>query len=348
VSLLAQDETLTRRVGAAVLFVLAAAIVFVVFIYDHLELGERVRIGVYFRDTGGLREGAPLVVAGREIGVIESIALSPRGAQGPLGGEEGIVATVAIPRDEAARITRGGDVFIASRGPFAARYLEIGKAPAEGPSLADNREPLLGRDPPSIDRVMQRTWENLSIARAFAEAIEPEIEALRTRLAELGATLDQLAPNVAGVAGLGVEVSALLVEARRLREVSLGGDAGVARIGTVADQARVVLARARGVLDGLGTRAHALTASVTAVRGRLDDRGAALMRTVELAIARTRAAIDKVDPLLAKVAEIERRIARGEGSLGRLMNDPEFPEDAKALGKILKRQPWRIIARPDK
>jgi hypothetical protein len=50
--------------------------------------------------------------------------------------------------------------------------------------------------------------------------------------------------------------------------------------------------------------------------------------------------------LLAKVAEINARIARGEGSLGKLMKDPEFPEDAKALGKIMKRQPWRIIQRP--
>jgi hypothetical protein len=30
------------------------------------------------------------------------------------------------------------------------------------------------------------------------------------------------------------------------------------------------------------------------------------------------------------------------------MNDPEFPEDAKELGKILKRQPWKVINRPPK
>jgi hypothetical protein len=28
------------------------------------------------------------------------------------------------------------------------------------------------------------------------------------------------------------------------------------------------------------------------------------------------------------------------------MQDPEFPEGAKDLGKIMKRQPWKIIARP--
>ena len=65
-------------------------------------------------------------------------------------------------------------------------------------------------------------------------------------------------------------------------------------------------------------------------------------------LAQIKEAIAKVDPLLAKVEEINQRIARGEGSLGRLMNDPEFPEDAKELGKILKRHPWRVIDRPQK
>lgn len=42
-------------------------------------------------------------------------------------------------------------------------------------------------------------------------------------------------------------------------------------------------------------------------------------------------------------AELVRRIARGEGSLGRLRGDAELPEDAKQPGKIRKRQPRRIM-----
>jgi hypothetical protein len=60
-----------------------------------------------------------------------------------------------------------------------------------------------------------------------------------------------------------------------------------------------------------------------------------------------RGALDKVDPLLAMVREIIGRLERGEGSLGRLSRDPEFPEDTKELGKILKRQPWKILGKPE-
>jgi ABC-type transporter Mla subunit MlaD len=337
VSLLAQDERLTRSVGACVLVLLAAAITFVVFVYDELELRDRVRIDVTFEQAGGLREGAPFVVAGRAVGEVESIGLVPQG---------GVVVTVAILKDEAARITRGGDVFVTSRGALGARYLEIGPAPADGPSLAENSSPLRGREPPSIDRVMQRTWDNLNVAKDFAAAVRPEMDALRARLAELGTTLEQLSPNLVGVAGLGVEVSGLMAEARTLRDVTLGGDAGRAQMTDVIAQARATFARARGLLDELRPRLRALQASTGALRARLGERGPAAIAAVELAIDRIRAAIDKVDPLLAKVQDLNARIARGEGSLGKLANDPEFPEDAKALGKIMKRQPWRVIQRP--
>ena len=64
------DERLAQKVGAVVLLLIAAAIAFVVFVYDQLEWGERVRIDVQFAQSGGLREGAPLVVAG--VGVAEA------------------------------------------------------------------------------------------------------------------------------------------------------------------------------------------------------------------------------------------------------------------------------------
>jgi ABC-type transporter Mla subunit MlaD len=111
----------------------------------------------------------------------------------------------------------------------------------------------------------------------------------------------------------------------------------------VAD-ARGALTELRATLDALAPRAAAVAAGVARVRGHL----AASDPVAHAAqvIAGVRAALDRVDPLLAQIEELGARIAAGEGSLGRLMRDPEFPEDAKDLGKIMKRQPWKILARP--
>ncbi|HSK02901.1 MAG TPA: MlaD family protein [Kofleriaceae bacterium] len=357
-SLAAQDERLTRRVGAVTLVLLAAGIAFAIFVAPRIEWGRHIRVRVYFVHTGGLREGAPVVVAGRSIGRIESIARAPHGAPGPLGGDEGVVVTAAISARMASRLPRDGDFFVASRGTLSERYLEIGPASAahpagaagaaataSAPPLAEGDE-LRGRDPPTLDRVLQRTWHNLTVAREFGRAIRPELDLLRQRLAELGETIDAIAEDAGGAGAIVADVLALRAEARALREVGLGGDRGLAQLDAVIAGTRALIARARGALDSRDPAASAASAGAAALRATLARRGPSIVARFGLAIARARAAMDRLDPLLAKVAELRGRLERGEGSLGRLMRDPEFPEDAKELGKILKRQPWKIIDRP--
>lgn len=326
------DPALTRRVGAIALAVLAAAIAFVVVIAPRIEWRDRLRIEVQFAGATGLREGAAVVVAGQAIGEVESIALRRGG---------GVTVRAALVTARIGALRSGGDVFVSSRGPVGERYLELGPAPIGGAPLRDG-EVAIGRDPPSLDRVLQRTWDNLTTAREFGRAIRPELDALRARLGELATSLDSLAPDAA----LGAELRGLLADARALRDDALGGEPGLARVrGLVADT-RATFARATGVLDQLAGRYQALARGGGTARDQLATRGPAAVRSIELTVDRLRAAIAKLDPLLATVDAIAARIARGEGSLLRLMRDPEFPEDAKELGKIMKRRPWRILARP--
>jgi ABC-type transporter Mla subunit MlaD len=361
-ALAAQDERLTRRVGAVVLVLLGFGIAFAIFIAPRIEWGRHIRVRVYFHHTGGLREGAPVIVAGRSVGRIEAVGRSPHGAPGPLGGDEGVVVTAAISAHATSRLVRDGDYFIASRGALSERYLEIGPAtrpgagaaPEDGtdgaaagaPRMLAEGDQLLGRDPPTLDRVLERTWNNLTTAREFARAIRPELDTLRQQLAQLGETMDGLAADAGGAGALYADVAALRAEARALREVGLGGDRGLAQLDAVLDGTRALIARARGAIDTLDPAATAASDGAGALRARLAQRGPTVLERFELAVSRARAAMGQIDPLLAKLQELRGRLDRGEGSLGRLMRDPEFPEDAKELGKILKRQPWKVIDRP--
>ena len=66
-SLLAQDERLTRRVGTITLVMLAATIAFFVFVKDRIELGSPIRIRVYFHHSAGLVAKTSLVVGGSAV-----------------------------------------------------------------------------------------------------------------------------------------------------------------------------------------------------------------------------------------------------------------------------------------
>jgi ABC-type transporter Mla subunit MlaD len=339
--MLAQDTRLTRRVGAVSLAVIALAIIFFVFVYDRIEWGRHVRILVYFHATGGLVEGAPFVVAGREVGKVEAIVLSPKGAATPLNGEEGVEVHVAIEARDAAPLVHG-DVFVSSRGPLSSRYLELG--PAEDGSRVPLHagDQLLGRDPPSLDRVLQHTWDNMNTIGGAVDELRPEIAHLRTQLDSLQVTMKDLAPGVQ----LAADVDALIAEATRTYD-ALGDRPGLDRIGTLVDHTHTTIGQARAMIAALRSRADALSAGIDGLKSRLGTKGAEAIDKVELAIDRVKEAIDKVDPLLAQVDALQQRIERGEGSLLKLMHDPEFPEDAKELGKILKRQPWKIMDHPN-
>lgn len=339
--MLAQDDRLATRVGAIALLVLGAAVGFFVFVYGRIEWTDHVRVRVYFHQIANLHEGAPITIAGHPIGAVEAIARSPEGAATPLHGDEGVEVTVALDARAAATVLRGGDVFLASKGAFSERYLEIGPSAPRGAVLAEGDQ-ILGSDPPSLDRVLQNMWDNLQIAARFTDAIRPELTALRGELSTLSGTLGALPAPVP----IRADLAALLLEAARTRDVALGGDAGLARIQATLALARATLAELRVTLAELDARAQALRAGVTTVQARLGTQGVVALAHIEDAIARTRAAMAKIDPMLATAQDLADRLARGEGTIGKLAHDPEFPEDAKDLGKIMKRRPWRIIAHP--
>ncbi len=319
------------------------------FVYGHIEWGSHVRIRVYLHVTGGLHEGAPFVVAGKAVGRIETIALVPKGAPGPLAGDQGVVAIVALDAKRAPELQKGGDIFVASRGALSDKYLELGPAPGPGPGFADGDE-LLGRDPPTLDRVIQRTWDNLQSLAAFTDGLRPELEALRAQVALLRTHLDPNAPDplpgIAQLAPLALDARTIADQIAQLRDVGLGGEAGRAKLAATIALGRTVLEAGRADVGRLGTSLTALSASVDALRARLGTKGDQAIASLQAAIDRTREAIAKLDPLLAQIDALDAAIARGDGSIGKLMKDPEFPEDAKELGKILKRQPWRIIGHP--
>lgn len=352
-SLSANDEQLTRRVGAIALGVIAAAIVFFVFVFDRIELGSPRRIQVYFHHSASLREHAALVVGGKRIGHVESITGVPHGTVKLLGGDVGIRAIVAIDEDEAWKVRADAEVFVSSRGPLSERYLEVAPPVHAGepaPPIAEGAE-VLAADPPSLDNVLGHTWANMTTFRLFVDEVRPELVAfrgeldkLRAHLADAAADVDAMSPLAAGARPLVTQAQELIAEAQRTFQIGFGGQDGLARFQAMIASARTLLAQTRVAVDRLAPLAARLGADVGRIRGGLAAHDPPAR--IERVLAAARLAIDKIDPLLAKVDEVTGRLARGEGSIGRLMRDPEFPEDAKELGKILKRQPWKVIAKP--
>jgi ABC-type transporter Mla subunit MlaD len=335
------DQQAQQRVGAIMMGVILAAAVFVVAILPRIDLAGGIRIRVTFGHSGALKEGAPLIVAGRTAGKVESIALGENG---------GSIVIVRVDNEFRHMVPIDGDFFISSKGLLSDRYLEVGPKPGattEPGRPVKEGDVVKGIDPPSLDSALQRTWENLEKTRQFREAVRPELEAFQASLAQLSKTIADVEPSQGAYAQLAVELGSLWREARALQETLASAGATpaelralAARAGTTIDHARASVARVRTAADVLmkdldRVQTQAVAAAPDAI---------ARLRTVLGDLDRI---MVRADQLLAGTRELLAIIERGEGSGAKLANDPEFPEDAKELGKILKRSPWRIIGHPD-
>lgn len=336
-------------VGTVVLAVLAVAVVVVVAILPRVSWSRGPRVEVAFAHVGALREGAPVIVAGRTIGRVDSIRLAvperlPAGH--PLAATGGAIVAVELEAGERHRWAGNAEVFVSSKGFLSNRYLELGPPPG-GVAPASPIEPgalVRGVDPPILDRALQRTWDNLVVSRRFLDEVGPDARAVLDRLDALAVTLEGAEPTPGAFGGLASRVRAAVAEARALGATLSAAGADPAALAALAAHAEATLAQVRRRVAELGTATELLRAELRragdtlAAAAPVLDRLRALLDDGERQLARAQALVANARGLLAD-------LARGEGSISRLANDPEFPEDAKELGRILKRQPWRILGR---
>ena len=344
---LALDPRLARRVGVLTLAVLALTSAGFVFLSGRLALGTPLRFRVVFRHVAGLTERAPLVVGGTQVGRVAAISPLPHGAPGSLADGAGVVVTIEIRPEDAAKVPGDAAIFVALRGALSDRYLEVAPpAGAPGPPIHDGAE-LRGVDPPTLDNVLQHTWANLTTFRQFLDTVRPELTALGAALDQLGSEWRALAgdPRTIGVVvALAAATGELITAAQNTWNGALGGGPGVAHARATVDQARRTIAQLRVALDALGPALATTMAHTARIRDQLAAQ--APLSRAEHIITALRLAIDQADAVLAMATELASRFADGEGSIGRLMADPEFPEDTKDLGKYLKRHPWKFLERP--
>jgi ABC-type transporter Mla subunit MlaD len=326
------DERLTRRVGAAVLAAAALTVVFVVMIWPRLGEGGvtvRVRFGVVV----GLPAGSSVRVAGKDIGHVESIGIAKH---------HGVIAVLRIDPDWAARIPVNSDFFVDARSMLAPRYIAIGP-PANhavpGRSLRDGDE-VQGIDPPSLDNVLQRTWNNLEEVRRFLEAIRPAGATIKLSSARLASTIDTLDPRP----GAGAKMRAVVGEAAGTVEAiatELGeGDFNPADVGRLVERTRALAAQIETTAADLRVQVAEVKAALEAAS---EHSGAPLDARIARLLDRADQVLASAEQLGASVKNVMSDATAGRGAVQAFAADLELIDDVKELTKELKRQPWNIL-----
>jgi phospholipid/cholesterol/gamma-HCH transport system substrate-binding protein len=341
------DDRLNTRVGAFVLIALIAGVT-AVLAFEGQHVSGGLRVHVKMERAGALKEGQMVKVSGRTIGSVEAIRLNPCDADmRPEGAAEDtrcVVVDLWIEKSAAWLLRQDSVFFINQQYLLGEPYLEVAPAglpgqplPEPGPPLADGAT-VRGVDPPRLDRLMQKSYENLVAVTDFFKNDLPETRDLFAQIDELQETLAQTDPAPGAAAESWTSQVALYRELVATgvwwEQAGVDGD----RLSATGGSLRATIARARAELAKLGVKLDALSAALAPLGDRLD---AGRFARAAAAIDKGRAIADKLDRILATADELVAMVQAGQGTLGAFLQDREVADEIKATARIMKQQPWR-------
>jgi len=339
------DESKATVVGAVLSVLLVAAVVILLRVDLH-DLGPSIRVQVYLSHPGPLRTSADVQLGGHKIGRVESVHLvTAQKASDPShllypGG--GVVVSVLLRKKYLPWVRGNSEMFVNSKGLVGESYLEIAPPLAteemQGPLKDGDR--IRGVDPARMEEIIVTSFLNAKRFGALLEELRPSTEQLRADLTTLSATLEELAPDATAVA-IGPAISRVSTEWTAL-SATLDA-ANLPPMGVLRSQSRTLATYARTDFGELSRGLDQLNARMQRVRDRVPEDLWRKFTTVSRDAQNHLARLEKV---VQSVEELSQEVQSGLGTIGALMNDKEFSDDAKSLGRYIKRHPWKFLTRP--
>ena len=280
------------------------------------QLGEgRSQLTARFRDVGNAKVGATVVIRGVEAGRIVAIALTDAGW-----------VEVRIRLDEDVRLPDDPVVLLGESslfGDWQAMILSRSSLPEE-PSVRAQVEAMTG-DP---ERLPGATLPDVAQLTTAANRIAGDVGAFAERVR--GAFDEEAAADLRAVIRSTAELSARL-------------DRTVQRQSRNMDTAAVDVLQAVRALAGAAERLEQTAARIDSSTSQGELRhivsnvavASADVREASASLRRTGAALERsqgsLEALLARSDSVLRKIDRGDGSLGLLVNDPSLDRNGDSL-----------------
>lgn len=254
-------------------------------------------IWAVFDHATGLKRGAPVEMAGIQIGKVERISLYENQARVSMR----IRSAVPLPADSAA--------FIRTRGVLGDKYISVQAGSSGAPKLQNGQELVKAQVPTDLDEVMAKIGSIAGDVKELTSSLRVSIgspESQRNISESLSNIKDITAALKDVVADNQNRLNNVIVNLESFSsDMSQFSSANKEALGETIQNFRTI----SGQLDRT-------IVALTSVAEKI-DRGKGTIG----ALVNERQTIDNLNQTLASLKEISRKIDQGEGTLGKLVND---------------------------
>ena len=340
------QKTMELRVGILILVSMGLLAAFIV-VMGGVNFEPTFSVNVDFDNPGGLKNGAPVRMAGVKIGNIEEIRFTPtkpEGASEPAAASTALIRVVTkIERQYQDSIYENSRWYVTTQSVLGELFLAVDPGTPDQPPLQDQAV-VQGISPPRLDLLLSEAYEilhktYLGITR-HSEKLEETFDGLHKTLKGSGEFFDKnsekLDTIVNNLEQASIQTNEMLAEARH-RYVS---NPQIDRIIDNVDHATATLDSNLVPLIEDGRRTLADVSRVAAALGSEQQVQQYRQITDDVA-AITSVARRTTNDAHALVG----RIQSGRGTLGAIVMDEALYDDVQELVRDLKHNPWKFFWR---
>jgi len=334
------------RVGILILVSMGLLAAFIV-VMGGVNFEPTFTVNVDFDNPGGLKNGAPVRMAGVKIGSIEEIRFTPKSQDedpSRTASSTALIRVVAkIERQYQDALYENSRWYVTTQSVLGELFLAVDPGTPDQPVLAD-KAVVEGVSPPRLDLLLSEAYEILHQAylgiTRHSEKLEETFDGLHKTLKGSGEFFDKNAGKldniVSNLEETSIQANEMLSEARH-RYVN---NPQIDRIINNVDHATATLDSNLVPLIEDGRRTLADVSRVAEALGS------------EQQVQRYRQITDDVAAITSVARQTTNnahalvgRIQSGQGTLGAIVMDEALYDDIQELVRDLKHNPWKFFWR---
>lgn len=338
------------RVGLTVLF---ASVTLAVLIFVMSGTGgwftHKITLRSFFDNASGLREGAPVRLAGVDIGNVTAIRIVKEKPMTP------VEVTMKVNTKYAFNLRKDSVTLMSTAGILGETFVDVDSSTAKGPEATDG-DILAARDQPDIQDVVRASQGTLQNMDSLLKRVDRIVAFIESGQGSIGKVIYDPA--------LYNQLNATVVEFKGLVDDIQSGKGSIGPLITSDEAYKKVMAavdKVNAMIDdlqqGKGSAGKLLkdpelydnvNKTVANVRSLTDDINAGKGALGKMAHDQEFA--DKLQQTLNNLEALSERLEKGEGSVGMLFKDPalynnsnEMLVETRELVKSIRENPKKYL-----
>lgn len=317
---------------------------------------HKIVLRSYFENAAGLVKGAPVRLAGVDIGNVDRIGIA---RDRPLTPVEVIMKIKSGVRSDILRGDGKGHnssrATLATQGVLGATFLDIDSSHASGPPIQDGDE-LPTTETPDIQLVLKSTQGTIDKLNVVLTRVDDIVSAIQSGKGSVGKLIND--PELYDRA------NATIAELQRLTNEIVQGKGSIGKLlnsdelyNKIDDSIAKINKIVDDVNSGKGTvgillKDEQLAKNLTQTSAKLNS----LMADIDAGrgtlgkLAKDQQYADKIDRITSDLQVVSNRLAAGEGTLGLLSKDPALYNNSdqmlietRNLVKALRENPKKYL-----